>query len=1292
MNRTCVNTRRAPAARPHIAVMCLLATLLVVSPAAAQTAASLQGTVHDPSGSVLPGVMVTITDLATSVSRATTTDAGGSYSLAQTPPGSYRVHVALDGFAPRTYDAVTLPVATPVTLNIVLEVGGITQDVTVSAAETSRINAVDATAGQAFTRRDIQELPFLARNPINLLTLQPGVVSSGNGDADQLFFGAAPRGLDDRDGVVNGTRANQANITIDGVDANDWETQAGFASALPLSLDALQEFRVITSGATATAGVAAGAQVALVTRSGGNTASGNLRWTLRDDAWAANAFFNKVTSPAVPKPALERTLGGGSFGGPLKRNRLFFFGDVDVRRDANETTVARTVPGDALRQGTMRYRTTNGAVATLTPADIEALDPAGLGVNPAALRYFALYPAGNDPSSAPESGLNFSTLRFNAPIRANNEIYTLRLDANLDTNGRHQLSVRGITGDLRSDVEPAAFPGLQPSAQLVNHSRGVATTWNGQLGRGLHTVRHGWTRQDVATTGAGGTSFRIAPLAPFAQGGNAAGLLRGSSRVTDTHQVAGDSTWTAGGHTLQAGASLRLVRNARTSASTAFPAYESGTFYCTGTCRDAYAALVADGNPANDPADPAAFSDAFTALLAPIARATATFQADPATAAYLPAGSLQSRQFAEDGIELYLQDTWRPRADLTIGVGLRYSYYTPVWETNGQMVRPTVSVSQWWADRVAGMSRGVPSDASPLLSWAPAGKANDSLGWYGPDRNNIAPRGSIVWSPGFEHGMGRVLFGRQGQGVLRAGAGLYYHRIGSALAATTDRIGSPGTASGFASGQGQLSLATAPRLAGTCTADGCDGLPDLSQYFQAPSAATFPFTPPATFSGFGFLVDDSIKTPSSTNLTLSYQRELPARLTMDVSYVGTRGHDLLLKKDYAQFLGGMTDRASGQTLWGAQTLAAQLLGADPAQPATPLGSVGPIPFVENLMPNLPAYLAGRLNDAAYASLSASQAFSLFMSRNGPNWARALSTLDVPTGPGSPWNTTIDPEQNGFVLFQPQYQWLPTWTGGGRSKYDSLQLSLRRQTTGTAFGINYSFAVSRDLGSAAENAAEGAAVVGGSLGNSGQLVNSFEPELNWAYSDFDLRHNLNAYATVPLPFGRSARPAIDAIIGGWSVSTVVRWRSGFPLTTANGNPRATNYILSGFATVAGEVETDIQQNGTNGRPNLFADPAAVRAQLQQTAPGDVGSRNVIRGPGLSTVDLALLKRLPLPWRGHRLEARLSAYNAFNRANFWVDPISNNTGFFATAATYGAITATAGPRGGAREVELALRYEF
>ncbi len=1275
-----------------------LLAFLALAPAVGATQVTtsvLQGAVRDATGAVLPGATITATDLATGTETTVQSDASGTYLFARVRPGIYRIEIQLAGFRPQVRPEVAVLVATPVTMDVVLDVGELTQEVSVVGSSLPRINRVDATTGQTFTTAQIEALPFAARNPTNLLTLQPGVLFTGNSDPDQLLFGSAPRGLETQDGVVNGAPANQVNITIDGADANDWETQAAFASALPLTLDSIQEFRVTTSTGTASAGVAGGAQVALVTRSGSNQFRGNARWQYRDDAWAANAFFNNATTPAVPKPTLERSVFGGSLGGPIRRNRAFLFFDVEGRRDSSETPQLRIVPSETLKQGAVTYRTTAGALATLTPAQVRTLDPLGLGVNPTMLQYLRQFPSSNDPSAGPDGGLNFGGFRFNAPVETRNEIYTLRTDLNLGSRGQHRFAARVIAVDLQTDVEPPQFPDLSASSQLVNRSWGTVVSYDSQVGpRLLQTMRYGLTVQDVETTGVRGAFFRTTPLAPFLDGGTPLAVSRASGRQVFVHQFDDDLTYARGRHTWRAGGSLRIVRNDRFADTNAFPTYEVGTFFCARNCRDPFDTLIADADPGNDPSDLANFSSAITALLGPVTRATATALIDPATGQVLPFGTSQTRRFAENGIELYLQDTWRVSNDFTVNAGLRYSYYTPIWETNGAMVRTTESLNGWWNDRLANMARGVPADASPRLAWEPAGRANDAPGWYRPDRNNLAPRVSAVWSPSFENGFWRSVFGAPGASALRAGFGVYYHRIGGSLAATTDRIGSPGTATGLASGQGSLSLVSSPRLSGTCDASGCSGLPDLSAFFTVPASGAFPATVPSNFTSFGFAVDDAITTPYSLNSSVSFQRDVGRGIVLDVGYVGTRGKDLLLKKDYAQFGGLLKDPVSGQTLWDAQTLAAQLIGPDFTRPgispANPSG-VPSIPFVENLMPNLPGYLAQRLNNQAFASMTPSQAFYVFMVQNAPNWARSLATLDVNTGGSSPWNTAIDPERNGFVLFAPQFQWMPTWTGGGRSEFDSLQLTVRRQARSATFALNYVFAVARDLVSAAENASGGSPLVGGSFGNEGQLVNSLQPELHWAHSDYDVRHNLNAHWAVELPLTRRTSGVVHAFAGGWSLAGIWRWRSGLPVVVANGAPRSTNFILSGPATVTGDLDTDVTMTGPNGRPNLFADPVAARSRLSQTAPGGAGSRNVLRGPSYSTVDVSLNKAVPLPWARHRLDARISAFNAFNRPNFWVSG-SNNMGYFATAQNYGTITATAGPRGGAREVEFALRYTF
>src|ERR1700730_15502634 len=385
----------------------LLLLMLAVTGAWAQTGTTaVNGDVTDPQGAAVAGVKVTATLVGTQSGRTVETDASGHYQFQALPPGTYTIRVQLQGFRAITQQ-VELLVATERKLDFKLELGEVNQSIQVTEAAPA-INTQDATVGNPFNEKEVKELPFLARNVVNLQTLQPGVVFTGNSDTDRLSQGDTGT-LDGREGAVYGVRGNQTNVTLDGVDANDWQNQAAFTSALPVTLDSVQEFRVTTSNANSTDGVASGAQVALVTKSGTDQFHGNVRWYYRTSGATANSFYNNAASPEIGWPKLQRNIGGGSLGGPIKRDRLFFFVDYETRREASSFSVSpRNVPSDALKAGVLVYAcadptqcpggTVTGAdgvtqvsVAAgnfgLSPAQFQAIDPAGLGVHPAVLQY-----------------------------------------------------------------------------------------------------------------------------------------------------------------------------------------------------------------------------------------------------------------------------------------------------------------------------------------------------------------------------------------------------------------------------------------------------------------------------------------------------------------------------------------------------------------------------------------------------------------------------------------------------------------------------------------------------------------------------------------------------------------------------------------------------------------------------------------------------------------------------------------------------------------------------------------
>jgi hypothetical protein len=349
-----------------------------------------------------------------------------------------------------------------------------------------------------------------------------------------------------------------------------------------------------------------------------------------------------------------------------------------------------------------------------------------------------------------------------------------------------------------------------------------------------------------------------------------------------------------------------------------------------------------------------------------------------------------------------------------------------------------------------------------------------------------------------------------------------------------------------------------------------------------------------------------------------------------------------------------------------------------------------------MMPNMPAFNAA---EGGPAGLTPTQAFYSFAVNNAAqSWSCALFPLDTPKlgqNVPSPWNSTVDPTGTGFVLFQPQFQNLPGWSNFANSNYHSLQVSVRKSAGIGVFAANYVWSKSIDNDSSAENAD----LVGVNNGtNTGLIQNPFNLRFGRSRSDFNLKHNFSGSWVVNLPFGRGqhfdsgVNRTVDALIGGWQLSGIERLHSGFPFGPANGFNFPTNFFLTAPGTVLGPLQTSIVTHVANALPNappnLFQNPAAALQLVGFTLPGLPGSRNVLTGPAYASTDASVSKIFRVPWsEGQRLKIQASAFNVFNQVNFnafSIDP--------SAPRTFGNITSTAGPRGGAREMEFAARYEF
>jgi hypothetical protein len=1252
----------------------MLAVLLMGTIAAFGQSSSLSGTILDPQGNAVTGATITATSVATGATRVTTSSKEGAYQIPQLAPGTYRVRAEAQGFAGIVLEDIQVLVSTPVTLNITFkQVGAVSDTVTVQGGE-SVINTSDATIGNTFNERQVRQLPLEGRNVVGLLAAQPGVVFIGNTDADGST-------TDMRNGSVNGGKSDQANVTLDGVDVNDQQNGFAFTSVLRVTLDAVQEFRVTTTNPNSDQGRSSGAQVSLITKSGSNQFHGSAYEFHRNTITSANDWFNNASG--VPRQKLIRNVFGGSLGGPVVNDRLFFFLNYEGRRDRREDSIARVVPSADLRNGIIKYNNNQGGITTLTPAQVKALDPGGIGVNPASLAVFNRYPLPNDNTVG--DGLNFLGFRFKAPIKLDWNTYIARFDYNLTGSGRHLLFVRGnLQND--SDTTLPQFPGQQAAFTNLNNSKGLAAGYTTQFTNTLTNVfRYGYTRQGLEAAGsATGTyvTFRnLSPIEGFSGPVGAQAAARSNGRIVPVHNYIDDLTWVKGSHSVGFGTNIRFIRNARFSLAQSFPSATTNASWLLGT--------GADLRPADIGGGAVAFSDSMMALLGIVSQGNAVYNFDR-TGKVLGVGEPVTRRFGADEYEFYGQDSWRFRQNLTLTFGLRYGLYSPPFETNGNQVAPNIRLGDWFEQRGANAAQGIPSNAAPAVSFDLSGPVNGGRGFYDWDKNNFAPRFAFAYSPKFESGWLKSLFGGAGRSAIRGGFSLAYDRIGGGLAVTFDQNGSFGLSTALTNPSSSLTSVTAPRFTGfnSIPAGILPALPAGSNTFPK----KFPGGDEDGSFAITFGLDDNIRTPYSMSVNFSIQRELPKNMSIELAYVGRFGRNLLVQDDLAQPV-NLVDPATKTAYYDA---AKQLI----AMGGRNLTAVPKIGYWENIFGSSLAGITAQDIDSSYyrgrgtlfknnpglapgTVLSPTQiAYFLYSQFYAPDYTSALFDLD--RGFGSKFGL------NAF--FNDQFSALAAWRSIAPSNYNGFQAIFRKRfSQGLQFDFNYSLSKSFDWSSGAERSA----AFGG-----GFIVNAWQPTQRKSISDFDVTHSINANSIYELPFGKGKQfgngvnKVADAFIGGWQLTGIFRWTSGLPIGVGNGRFWPTNWNITGFASRTGALpKQETTKNapaaaagGTPG-PNIFPDPATALKSYDNTLVGETGERNGLRGDGFFGIDMGLGKTWKLPIEGHKLQFRWETFNLTNTVRFDVNSLTLDMG--SGRANFGKYSETlTNPR----VMQFALRYEF
>jgi len=476
--------------------------LVMASIALSQTSSSsLQGTVTDPSGSTISGASVALSSNELKLERTMMTGGQGEYRFVALPPGIYNLTVTAKGFYRYQQTGLQLLVNTPATANVQLKVGSATETVTVTG-EAPTLNLVDASIGNPFNETQVKQLPLEGRSVPELLSLQAGVAYTGNRPD---LSDPKVKDQDTRNGAVNGARSDQSNITLDGVDVNDQAAGYAFTSVLPVTLDSVQEFRVTTSNYNADQGEGSGAQVALVTKSGTNVFHGSLYEYHRNTFTSASDYFLQAPLKLI------RNIFGVSVGGPIEKNRLFFFVNYEGTRQREQNSVVRTIPTPSLCQGILQYVDVNGQTQTFTQTQLSnpSLDPLGLGINPAIENaghtgYFdTTFCNGkfttNDNSVG--DGLNYSGFRFGAPISLDNNALIARIDYHLTADGKHTLFWRGALQNIYNPQEPF-LPGSPPMQTMTDHSKGFVVGYTAVLNPSMVNSFHwGFTRQSTGFLG-----------------------------------------------------------------------------------------------------------------------------------------------------------------------------------------------------------------------------------------------------------------------------------------------------------------------------------------------------------------------------------------------------------------------------------------------------------------------------------------------------------------------------------------------------------------------------------------------------------------------------------------------------------------------------------------------------------------------------------------------------------------------------------------------------------------------
>jgi hypothetical protein len=1229
---------------------------------AQSTNATVSGVVTDSQGAVIEGTTVTAQNVKTGVTLTTTSNDAGVYQFPSLLPGVYQISAEKSGFRKLTYNEVILEVSARVTLNLTMDVGVVTEEITVNAADMT-LGREATSVGGVITRQMVNDLPLPARNALGLVLTQPGLVGDN----------------------FNGARIGTLNVTRDGINVMDQRINSGVNSTVFNSVDLVEEVRVITAPADASLGRGSG-QVQLITRSGTNEFHGSIFESHRNTVLNANSWFNNLNNRR--RNNLIRNQFGGRIGGPIKKNKTFFHFLYEGQRIRQRTAVTSTVYTQTARQGIYRFfpGVRNGNANALVPT----VDLSGNPVKPAtatgdlqAVNLFGRDPNRTrpDPSGLMQRIIGAMPLPNN--FRAGDGLNTAGFDwsrnstddfNNINARIDHQITANHRLAYSYSRERTNAFnaflaqpyptsPGGSRIERTSFHSLSLESTLTMSL---LNQFRIGAQRPLLRFFAPweleGGLEF-------LPKAGNQP-FLPVTTSVTDIVNAGNDPqgrispfyafvdhmTWLKGRHSFMGGAEVRFVS---TNGFNSFTVMPRANFGAGGVPVQNINTITGIG------ANSGAAQNLLIDLSGSLTTIQQAFNSAGGRNPVFIAGEGKQRTWQQREFAWFFKDDFKVRRNLTLNLGVRYEFYGVPYEANGKtvgLVGGSGGIFGLSGTSFEAMFRpGLSGGSLTALEQVGKNSPNPDKKLYNPDWNNFAPAVGLSWALPW--------FG-ENKTVLRLGYGVGYERNSLRIldVVAGDQPGLR-TVTTFRSGS-YLDL-TRVSLPLTPFGNPLDIVPvtDRSQTVRA--------------------FDSNLRAAYVQNWNVSVQRDAGWGTVVEARYVGNKGTKLVRGANFNEaniFETGILDAFVVTRAGGNHPLLDKIfMGLN-------VPGLGVVDGVSRTGSD-----AVRVNSTTAAQLA---------NGNVGAFANFLNTSTFITGQvGGLLRRAGFPEN--FVTVNPQFANANLTGNFANSTFHSFQLDVRKRLShGLQFQSNYTW--SKALGE--------------EEGSGQEQLDSYRNARNRRLdkrllSGFHATHVMRNSFTYELPFGpgrkllNSRNGILSRLVGNWQFSGIVNFFSGVPISFGSG-VSSFNQFTDNTATVVGPIsktpgqvrvtgngvfyETGLQQvpdpsiAGLTTRNNVrslstlraIADSSG-RILLINPLPGTLGnlSPTFFEGPGSYRLDLNMIKRIRL-FERKELEFRVTAIDALNHP-IWGNPTTD-----INSTNFGRITGA----GGARIFIIDLRFNF